>query len=116
MTRPTDRPLVSADEDPLFSADDVAHPSGVVAQRRAQITVGEVEEITRRSEEARPFAVPDVQTYGTVEKMTVQTDRQGAVLVAYTTDAETGQVTRSSLRFNHPGIAYILRRLSPVGP
>lgn len=40
------RPLVSADDDPLFSADRVHHPADV--RRRASITVAEVEEIAAR--------------------------------------------------------------------
>jgi hypothetical protein len=43
----TARPLVSAEDDPLFSADHAHCPSG--AQRRASISVGEVEEIARRA-------------------------------------------------------------------
>jgi len=42
----TARPLVSPEDDPLFSADDAHCPSG--ARRRASITVGQVEEIARR--------------------------------------------------------------------
>lgn len=44
--RSTPRPLVSAVNDPLFSADHVHCPAGM--RRRATITVGEVEEIQRR--------------------------------------------------------------------
>lgn len=58
------------------------------------------------------FDVPDVQTHGDVYKMTVQTDARGAVLVAYTRDAATGAVTRSHLRIDPAGAAYIRRRLS----
>jgi len=45
----TARPLVSAEDDPLFSADDAHCPSG--ARRRASITVGQVEQIARRRAE-----------------------------------------------------------------
>ncbi|MDX2802311.1 hypothetical protein [Streptomyces scabiei] len=118
-TRPPNRPLVSAEDDPLFSADDAAHPSGVVAQRRAEITVGEVEEIYRRSEAARgrpavPSDIPDVQIFGAVFKMNVQTDSKGAVLVAYTRDAETGRIGRSFIRFDLAGVNYIRRRLGAL--
>ncbi|MER6123043.1 hypothetical protein ABT173_10235 [Streptomyces sp. NPDC001795] len=44
--RSATRPLVSAEDDPLFSADALTR-SG--PQRRATITVGEVEEIQRRA-------------------------------------------------------------------
>ncbi|MCB5181497.1 hypothetical protein [Streptomyces antimicrobicus] len=63
-------------------------------------------------EGGRPFDVPDVQTYGYVYRMSVQTDARGAVLVAYTCDSETGAVTRSSLRIDPAGAAYIRRRLA----
>ncbi|WP_030775267.1 hypothetical protein [Streptomyces sp. NRRL F-2664] len=59
-----------------------------------------------------PFDVPDVQTYGTAYKLNVQTDRNGAVLVAYTRDATTGAVTRSQIRIDPAGSAYIRRRLA----
>ncbi|MBC9730147.1 hypothetical protein [Streptomyces sp. TRM68367] len=45
--RSATRPLVSAEDDPLFSADRVHCPAGM--RRRATITVGEVEEIQRRA-------------------------------------------------------------------
>lgn len=114
------RPLVSAEDDPLFSADAATHPSGVVAQRRAEITVGEVEEIYRRAEATRGRSetvasdIPDTQIFGTVYKMTLQTDRKGAVLVAYTRDAETGKVGRSFIRFDLTGVDYIRRRLGTL--
>lgn len=115
MTRPPTRPLVSAEDDPLFSADAATHPSGVVAQRRSEITVGQVEEIYRRAEEARGRSeVPDVQIFGTVFKMNVQTDSKGAVLVAYSRDAETGRVGRSFIRFDLTGVSYIRRRLGEL--
>ncbi|MBC9730227.1 hypothetical protein [Streptomyces sp. TRM68367] len=124
MTRPSRRPLVSADDDPLFSADAATHPSGVVAQRRAEITVGEVEEIHRRAEMARghsdsppsviPDVIPDVQIFGTVFKMNVQTDSKGAVLVAYSRDAETGRIGRSFIRFDLAGVSYVRRRLGAL--
>ncbi len=122
MTRPSNRPLVSADDDPLFSADDATHPSGVVAQRRAEITVGEVEEIYRRAEMARgrrsdvpsDSDIPDVQIFGTVFKMNVQTDSKGAVLVAYSRDAETGRIGRSFIRFDLTGVEYVRRRLGAL--
>lgn len=115
----TERPLVSACDDPLFSADALVHPSGVVAQRRASITVGEVEEIYRRAEAARgrtdtPSDVPDIEVSGTVIKMNVQTDKNGAVLVAYTRDAETGKLGRSFIRFDLTGVNYIRRRLAAL--
>ncbi|MGJ5899415.1 hypothetical protein ACSCBZ_46870 [Streptomyces niveiscabiei] len=43
MARPAIRPLVSADDDPLFSAD-AAHWPGI-AERRAQLTVDDVTRI-----------------------------------------------------------------------
>ncbi|MEU4850579.1 hypothetical protein [Streptomyces gilvosporeus] len=58
-------------------------------------------------------AVPDVQISGTVIDMTVQTDRQGAVLVAYTRDAD-GRIGRSFIRFDLVGVEYIRRRLDCV--
>ncbi|MEU9396917.1 hypothetical protein AB0D86_43870 [Streptomyces sp. NPDC048324] len=119
MTRTPDQLLVTAEDDPLFSADAAADPFGLVAQRRAEITVGEVEEIHRRAEAARgrsdvPSDVPDVQIFGTVFKMNVQTDAKGAVLVAYTRDAETGKVGRSFIRFDLTGVNYIRRRLGQL--
>ncbi|MFE3996540.1 hypothetical protein ACFXPW_33380 [Streptomyces goshikiensis] len=60
------------------------------------------------------YDVPDVQTHGAVYRMSVQTDARGAVLVAYTRDAETGAVTRSLLRIDPAGVAYIRRRLTGV--
>lgn len=47
-------PQVAAETDPLFSADDAHCPSG--AHRRASISVGDVEEITRRREHQSPTA------------------------------------------------------------
>lgn len=58
MARTWTRPGVSADDDPLFSADAAVHPSGVVAQRRAGITVAEVEEIARDSQAVRGGSAP----------------------------------------------------------
>lgn len=63
-------------------------------------------------EEVRPFPVPDIQTFGAATKLQVQTDSRGAVLVAYTTDAESGKVTRSQIRVDPAGVAYIRRRLA----
>lgn len=96
------RPLSETENDLLFSADH-ATISPAVAQRRAEtmITVGEGEE---------HFDIPDVQIIGTVYKMNVQTDTKGAVLVAYTRDAEGG-IGRSFIRFDAAGINYIQRRL-----
>ncbi|MEU2455864.1 hypothetical protein ABZ605_37965 [Streptomyces sp. NPDC012765] len=62
--------------------------------------------------EGPPFDVPDVQTYGAAYKLNVQTDSRGAVLVAYTRDAATGAVTRSQIRIDPAGAAYIRRRLA----
>ncbi|WP_327135919.1 hypothetical protein OG311_38115 (plasmid) [Streptomyces sp. NBC_01343] len=62
--------------------------------------------------DAPPFDVPDVQTYGEAYKIIVQTDARGAVLVAYTRDAETGAVTRSQIRVDPAGASYIRRRLA----
>ncbi|MGW6617833.1 hypothetical protein ACWGA0_30820 [Streptomyces erythrochromogenes] len=59
-----------------------------------------------------PFPVPDIQTFGTAYKLNVQTDSRGAVLVAYTRDAATGAVTRSQIRIDPAGSAYIRRRLA----
>ncbi|MET9366107.1 hypothetical protein ABZX93_35125 [Streptomyces sp. NPDC006632] len=53
---------------------------------------------------------PDVEIIGTVTKMTFQTDRQGAVLVAYTR-TDDGRVGRSWLRLDRAGADYIRRRL-----
>ncbi|MFJ2202374.1 hypothetical protein [Streptomyces violaceusniger] len=115
MTRTSSRPLVSAEDDPLFSADAAMHPSGGCAQRRAEITVGEVEEIARRAEMAQGrFDIPDVQIFGTVFKMNVQTDSKGAVLVAYSRDAETGRIGRSFIRFDLTGVEYVRRRLGAL--
>lgn len=58
------------------------------------------------------FEVPSINTFGAVYRMSIQTDARGAVLVAYTRDPETGRVTRSSLRVDQAGAAYIRRRLS----
>jgi hypothetical protein len=55
---------------------------------------------------------PDLQTFGAVFRMSVQTDSRGAVLLAYTRDAETGAVTRSLIRFDWAGVDYLRRRLS----
>ncbi|WP_143667110.1 DUF2637 domain-containing protein [Streptomyces sp. FBKL.4005] len=79
MTRAAhSRPLSEAEGDLLFSADH-ATTSPAAAQRRAEtmIPIREVEDT---------FDIPDVQITGTVYKMNVQTDRKGAVLVAYTRD------------------------------
>ncbi|MFJ4717464.1 hypothetical protein [Streptomyces sp. NPDC088785] len=43
--------------------------------------------------------------------MNFQFDRLGAVLVAYSRDAQTGEVTRSWLRFDQAGTAYLRQRL-----
>ncbi|WP_030872595.1 hypothetical protein [Streptomyces sp. NRRL F-2747] len=64
------------------------------------------------AQDAPPFDVPAVQTYGAAYKLNVQTDGRGAVLVAYTRDAETGAVTRSQIRVDLAGVDYIKRRLS----
>ncbi|MFI6006907.1 hypothetical protein ACIA98_42390 [Streptomyces sp. NPDC051366] len=64
------------------------------------------------AETGRPFEIPAVQTYGAAYKLNVQTDARGAVLVAYTRDAETGAVTRSQIRIDLAGVDYIQRRLS----
>ncbi|MFB9594056.1 hypothetical protein [Streptomyces racemochromogenes] len=63
-------------------------------------------------ETGRPFDLPDVQTYGAAYKVAVQTDARGAVLVAYTRDAESGAVTRSSIRLDPGAAAYVRRRLA----
>ncbi|OYP10156.1 hypothetical protein CFC35_41695 [Streptomyces sp. FBKL.4005] len=105
MTRAAhSRPLSEAEGDLLFSADH-ATTSPAAAQRRAEtmIPIREVEDT---------FDIPDVQITGTVYKMNVQTDRKGAVLVAYTRDPETGRIGRSFIRFDAAGINYIQRRLS----
>ena len=105
MTPPSpSRPLSAVEEDLLFSADH-ATISPAVAQRRAEtmITLGEDED---------HFDIPDVQITGTVYKMSVQTDTKGAVLVAYSRDAQTGAIGRSFIRFDAAGINYIQRRLS----
>ncbi|MFG3001899.1 hypothetical protein [Streptomyces sp. NPDC048340] len=56
--------------------------------------------------------IPAVTTYGAAYRMNVQTDANGAVLVAYTKDAESGAVTRSQIRFDPSAVAYIRRRLA----
>jgi hypothetical protein len=43
MSERTTRPLVSADDDPLFNADHAHHPASI--ERRASITVAQVEQI-----------------------------------------------------------------------
>ncbi|MFE9413924.1 hypothetical protein ACFYN0_34840 [Streptomyces sp. NPDC006704] len=53
---------------------------------------------------------PDVEIIGGVTKMTFQTDRQGAVLVAYTRN-DDGTIGRAWLRLNGAGVDYIRRRL-----
>lgn len=55
MTRPgsqpgATRPLVAREDDPLFDADHSRCPSGT--ERRASITVADVEEIARRADAA----------------------------------------------------------------
>ncbi|TLQ38623.1 hypothetical protein [Streptomyces marianii] len=55
--------------------------------------------------------IPDIQIHGTVYRMSVQTDPRGAVLVAYTKDAETGAVGRTFIRFDLAGVDYLRRRL-----
>ncbi|MGW2866344.1 hypothetical protein [Streptomyces sp. NPDC001205] len=61
---------------------------------------------------SRPASeIPAVEITGTVYRLTVQTDRQGAVLVAYTRDDE-GRVCRSWLRMDGAAADYIRRRLS----
>jgi hypothetical protein len=57
--------------------------------------------------------IPDVQIIGTVYKMTFQTDSQGAVLVAYSRDKDTGKIGRSWLRFDAAGLDYVARRAAP---
>ncbi|MEU3065040.1 hypothetical protein [Streptomyces subrutilus] len=58
------------------------------------------------------YDVPDVHTYGDAYKMSVQTDSRGAVLVAYTRDAASGAVTRSAIRIDPAGVAYLQRRFA----
>ncbi|MFE9222611.1 hypothetical protein ACFYN3_40750 [Streptomyces lavendulae] len=68
--------------------------------------------MTATDDETAPrFPVPDVTTYGDADRVTVRLDARGAVLVAYTTDAETGTVTRSSIRLDPAAVAYVRRRL-----
>ncbi|WKK24129.1 hypothetical protein QZH56_36755 [Streptomyces olivoreticuli] len=55
--------------------------------------------------------VPDVEITGTVYKMTFQTDRDGAVLVAYTKD-DGGRIGRSWIRLDLAAVDYMQRRLS----
>ena len=57
------------------------------------------------------FDVPDVQIIGIAYKLTWQTDQRGAVLVAYSRDAETGRIGRSFLRFDQAAVDYLRRRL-----
>ncbi|MEU5547534.1 hypothetical protein AB0G85_35090 [Streptomyces sioyaensis] len=56
--------------------------------------------------------VPDVEIVGTAYKMSLQTDAEGAVLVAYTKDRETGRLGRSFIRFDLAGTSYLKHRLS----
>nr|WSX25653.1 hypothetical protein OG690_38580 [Streptomyces tubercidicus] len=58
--------------------------------------------------------IPDIQISGTVYKMSVQTDAQGAVLVAYARDRETGRIGRTFIRFDLAAVDYIKRRLDVV--
>ncbi|MFF3748589.1 hypothetical protein [Streptomyces kronopolitis] len=58
--------------------------------------------------------IPDIQIFGTVYKMSLQTDVNGAVLVAYTKDRETGRIGRTFIRFDLAGVDYIKRRLDAV--
>ncbi|MFB7747418.1 hypothetical protein ACFXPM_34135 [Streptomyces sp. NPDC059095] len=53
---------------------------------------------------------PDVEITGDVYKMTFQTDRQGAVLVAYSKDTD-GRIGRSWLRLSQAAADYIGARL-----
>ncbi|WP_413751715.1 hypothetical protein NRF20_00040 (plasmid) [Streptomyces sp. R-74717] len=55
--------------------------------------------------------VPDTQIYGAAYKVSVQTDTEGAVIVAYTRDPETGRIGRSWIRLNPAGADYVRRRL-----
>lgn len=57
------------------------------------------------------FPIPDIQTHGAAYKVSVQTDRRGAVLIAYTKDPESGQITRSLIRFDWSSVDYIKHRL-----
>ncbi|WJV51838.1 hypothetical protein [Streptomyces flavofungini] len=57
------------------------------------------------------FDVPDVQIIGTVYKMSLQTDRRGAVLVAYSQDGDNGRIGRSFIRFDEAGLDYLRSRL-----
>ncbi|MEU6996645.1 hypothetical protein ABZ953_39090 [Streptomyces sp. NPDC046465] len=58
---------------------------------------------------------PDIEIFGTVYKLTVQTDRQGAVLVAYTRD-ENGSIGRSWIRLDQTAVDYVKRRLDEQPP
>ncbi|MFF1594311.1 hypothetical protein ACFVY0_40440 [Streptomyces sp. NPDC058286] len=60
------------------------------------------------------FDIPDDRIIGTVYKMSVQTDALGAVIVAYSRDAETGRIGRSFLRFDLAGAEYVRRRLDTL--
>lgn len=54
--------------------------------------------------------IPDVEIIGTVYKMTFQTDRNGAVLVAHTR-AEDGTLGRSWIRLDHAAVEYVRQRI-----
>ncbi|MFJ4888261.1 hypothetical protein, partial [Streptomyces sp. NPDC088731] len=71
--------------------------------------------LTHSAPEGGPvFDVPDVRTYGVVYKMSMQADSRGAVLLAYTKDPETGQITRTQLRIDLAGVAYMRGRLDRI--
>lgn len=57
-------------------------------------------------------ARPDVEIFGSVYRMTVQTDNNGAVLVAYTRD-ENGRTGRTWIRMDQATVDYLKQRLSP---
>ncbi len=59
--------------------------------------------------------VPDVEIVGTVYKMTFQTDKKGAVLVAYTRD-DNGKIGRSWIRLDGMATNYIRQRLASAAP
>ncbi|MEV0324580.1 hypothetical protein ACIBKX_40310 [Streptomyces sp. NPDC050658] len=69
------------------------------------------EPVSMAEDDGPVIPTPDIQTFGAVFRMSVQTDSRGAVLLAYTRDAETGAVTRSLIRFDWAGVDYLKRRL-----
>lgn len=72
-------------------------------------------DLTSMPEDDGPvIPIPDIQTYGAAFRMSIQTDSKGAVLLAYTRDAETGALTRSLIRFDWAGVAYLKSRLSTL--